>query len=122
MNQQREVVYSLRLFALERGEELKAEAQRMIEAAVERTARQFLGGAARPEEFDRGGLRELLMLQYLVNPEKVLDAGQTPDLDAILAAVRAEGDATFGRKIEYLQEFGRADRRRARSTRRCCRR
>jgi SecA-like APTase subunit of protein translocation complex len=30
MNQQREVVYSLRLFALERGEELKAEARRMI--------------------------------------------------------------------------------------------
>jgi preprotein translocase subunit SecA len=108
MNQQREVVYSLRLFALERGEELKAEAQRMIEAAVERTARQFLGVAARPEELDRGGLRELLMLQYLVNPEKVLDAKETPDLPAILSAVHAEGDATFRRKVEYLQEFGRA--------------
>ena len=36
MNQQREVIYSLRLFALERGEELKAEARRMIEAALER--------------------------------------------------------------------------------------
>src|SRR5574342_193214 len=36
MNQQREVMYSLRLFALEGGEELKAEALRMIDAAVER--------------------------------------------------------------------------------------
>src|SRR2546427_10279488 len=36
MNQQREVIYSLRLFALEGGEELKAEAMRMIDAAVER--------------------------------------------------------------------------------------
>ena len=36
MNQQREVIYSLRLFALEGGEELKAEARRMIEAALER--------------------------------------------------------------------------------------
>src|SRR5690606_5190042 len=36
LNQQRDVVYSLRLFALERGEQLKAEARRMIEAAVER--------------------------------------------------------------------------------------
>ena len=108
MNQQREVVYSLRLFALERGEELKAEAQRMIEAAVERTTRQFLGAAARPEELDRGGLRELLMLQYLVNPEKVLDVKETPDLQAILAAVHAEGDVTFRRKVDYLQEFGRA--------------
>ncbi|MGH3992082.1 MAG: hypothetical protein ACRDSN_06400, partial [Pseudonocardiaceae bacterium] len=44
MNQQREVIYSLRLFALERGEELKAEARRMIEAALERAVRQFLVG------------------------------------------------------------------------------
>src|SRR5574341_1364363 len=36
MNQQREVVYSLRLFALEGGEDLKAEAVRMIEAALTR--------------------------------------------------------------------------------------
>jgi preprotein translocase subunit SecA len=108
MNQQREVIYSLRLFALERGEELKAEAQRMVEAAVERTTRQFLGAATRPEEYDRGGLRELLMLQYLVNPEKVLDAQATPDLDTILAAVKQEGDATLARKIEYLRDFARA--------------
>src|SRR5204863_463415 len=35
MNQQREVIYSQRLYALEGGEELKAEAQRMIDSAVE---------------------------------------------------------------------------------------
>src|SRR5207245_194871 len=35
MNQQREVIYSQRLYALEGGEELKAEAQRMIESAIE---------------------------------------------------------------------------------------
>src|SRR6059058_3142121 len=38
MNQQREVIYSLRQFALEGGEELKAEALHMVEAAVERLA------------------------------------------------------------------------------------
>src|SRR5204863_59575 len=57
MNQQREVIYSLRLFALERGEEIKAEARRMIEAALERAIIQFLATAERPEEWDRGGLR-----------------------------------------------------------------
>src|SRR3989454_3639061 len=35
-NQQREVIYSLRLFALEGGEELKAETQSMVDAAMER--------------------------------------------------------------------------------------
>ena len=47
MNQQREVIYSLRLFALERGEELKAEARRMIEMALERAVTQFLATARR---------------------------------------------------------------------------
>jgi preprotein translocase subunit SecA len=108
MNQQREVVYSLRLFALERGEELKAEAQRMIESALERATRQFLADAERPEEYDRGGLRELLTMQYLVSVEAALDPKATPEMESMVAAAKAEGDATFHRKIEYLQEFGRA--------------
>src|SRR6185503_5907560 len=41
MNQQREVIYSLRRFALEGGEELKAEARSMVEAAFERLADGF---------------------------------------------------------------------------------
>ena len=59
MNQQREVIYSLRLFALERGEELKAEARRMIEMALERAVTQFLvgrraAGGVRPGRAARG--------------------------------------------------------------------
>jgi preprotein translocase subunit SecA len=108
MNQQREVVYSTRLFALERGEELKAEARRMIAAALDRMVRQFLAGTERSDEYDRGGLRELLTLQYLVSPEAVLDPQATPDLASIVTAVQAEGEATFVRKVDYLQEFGRA--------------
>jgi preprotein translocase subunit SecA len=108
MNQQREVVYSTRLFALERGEELKAEARRMIAAALERAVRQFLSDAERPDAYDRGGLREELTLQYLVSPEAVLEPQATPDLAALVAAAQAEGEATFARKIDYLQEFGRA--------------
>ncbi len=43
MNQQREVIYSLRLFALEGGEELKAEALRMVDAAMARLADEQTG-------------------------------------------------------------------------------
>ncbi len=107
MNQQREVVYSLRLFALERGEELKAEARRMIAGAVERMVKTFLAAADNPGEYDRGGLKEELLMQYLISADAVLDAAATPALDAIAAAGVAEGDATFLRKIEYLAEFGR---------------
>jgi preprotein translocase subunit SecA len=106
MNQQREVVYSLRLFALEKGEELKGEARRMVDAALDRSARTFIG-AASPEEYDRGGLKEALTMQYLVTPESVADAQATPDLDAMALAAQHEGQASFDRKLEYLQAFGK---------------
>jgi preprotein translocase subunit SecA len=107
MNQQREVIYSLRLFALERGEELKAEARRMIEQALERAVNEFLVGTERPEEYDRGGLREALMLQYLVSADTLTDAAKTPSIDRMIEEVRAEGEESFRRKIAYLSDFGR---------------
>jgi preprotein translocase subunit SecA len=106
MNQQREVVYSLRLFALERGEELKAEARRMIEQALERATTQYLAGAERPEEYDRGGLREALMLQYLVAVDELTDAEATPTLERMVEVVKGHGETAFQRKVEYLAEFG----------------
>ena len=107
MNQQREVIYSLRLFALERGEELKAEARRMIELALERAVYQFLTGTTRPEEYDRGGLRESLTMQYLVTVDPIVDTAATPSIDKMAEAAQAEGEQTFQRKIKYLSDFGR---------------
>jgi preprotein translocase subunit SecA len=106
MNQQREVIYSLRLFALERGEELKAEARRMIEGALERAVTQFLSGAERPEEYDRGGLKEALVLQYLVSVDGLTDVS-APGLDEMVGLVKQEGEEAFRRKIEYLADFGK---------------
>ncbi|MGI9041997.1 MAG: preprotein translocase subunit SecA [Gemmatimonadales bacterium] len=107
MNQQREVIYSLRLFALERGEELKAEARRMIESALERSVTMFFVGAERPEEYDRGGLREALALQYMVTADEVTDAAKAPGIDQMVELVKAEGEEAFKRKIEYLGDFGK---------------
>jgi preprotein translocase subunit SecA len=107
MNQQREVIYSLRLFALERGEELKAEARRMIEAALERAVTEFMATAEQPEEWDRGGLREALTLQYLVTVDALTDAEATPSIDRMVERSKAEGEDAFRRKIEYLADFGR---------------
>src|SRR5687768_12810896 len=107
MNQQREVIYSLRLFALERGEELKAEARRMIEMALERSVNQFMVGATNPEEYDRGGLRESLTMQYLVTVDPIVDAAGTPSIDKMVAVAKAEGEEAFTRKIQYLSDFGR---------------
>jgi preprotein translocase subunit SecA len=107
MNQQREVVYSLRLFALEKGEELKAEARLMIATALEHAVRKFLAAAERPEDFDRTGLRDALTMQFLVTPDAITDPAATASLDAIVKATVAEGEESFRRKVEYLQDFGR---------------
>ncbi len=107
MNQQREVVYSLRLFALERGEELKGEARRMVDGALERSVRRFLSTAESPEEYDRPALREALLMQYLVGPDALVETAATPDLEAMVDAAKAEGQAAFDRKLEYLSEFGK---------------
>ncbi len=107
MNQQREVVYSLRLFALERGEELKAEARRMIQGALEHFVAGFLGSTEQPEHYDRPGLAAALSLQYLVVVGTQLTPEASPDLEAVTAIVAAEGEMAFQRKVDYLQDFGR---------------
>ena len=107
MNQQREVVYSLRLFALEKGEELKAEARQMISAALDHSVRKFLEDAERPEDYDRQGLKNALTMQFLVTPDAVTDPAAAKSLDDIARAATAEGEAAFQRKVDYLQDFGR---------------
>jgi preprotein translocase subunit SecA len=79
----------------------------MIEAALERAVTQFLATAERPEEWDRGGLREALTLQYLVTVDALTDAELTPGLEKMVELVKAEGEESFRRKIDYLADFGR---------------
>src|SRR5881398_3349658 len=57
MNQQREVIYALRLFALEGGEELKAEALRMVEQAVAGLADELIGDTKDAYQWDRSTRR-----------------------------------------------------------------
>jgi preprotein translocase subunit SecA len=106
LNQQRDVVYSTRLFALEKGEETKAEALKMIRIAATRIAEQWVVPADGEEQLDRIGLREALTLQFLIAPEALNDPAATPDDASVIAAVVAEAEAAFERKIAYLQDFG----------------
>ena len=107
MNQQREVIYSLRLGALERGEEVKAEARRMIEMAVHHTVAEFIGDAESPEEFDREGLANDLALRYVFTVDALADPEATADQDAVEQAVLEESEKAFTRKLDYLTDFGK---------------
>ena len=63
MNQQREVIYDRRLFALEGGEDLKGEMWEMIEHAVESSVDEYLD-FEHDEEWDLAGLKKRLALDY----------------------------------------------------------
>ncbi len=107
MNQQRDVIYSQRKFALEKGEELTAESIRMVENALVSLVETQLADVRSPQDYDRPALHSELLMQYMVSVASILEPVQTPDREAIQAAVRAEGQATFKRKREYLEEFAR---------------
>jgi len=64
MNQQREVIYDRRLFALEGGEDLKGEMWEMIEHTIQATVDEYLD-FEHDEESDLAGLKRRISLDYL---------------------------------------------------------
>ncbi len=66
MNQQREVIYDMRLFALEGGEDLKGEIWEMIEHAAEHVIDEFAPAHENAESWDLAGLRRRLLLDFFV--------------------------------------------------------
>ena len=86
MNQQREVIYNLRAFALEGGEELKGEAIKMVEQAVGRRIETGLASYDTSLDWDLDLIRQDLLMHYLLTvpcfepdgtrPQTVVDARQ----------------------------------------------
>jgi preprotein translocase subunit SecA len=102
MNQQREVIYSLRAFALDGGEELKAESMKLIERGVQRRVEQALATFDRPEEWDFDYVQQDLLMHYMLQvPEFTADVKPTSLEDAQAAAVAA-AHAAFDGKLESL--------------------
>ena len=66
MNQQREVIYDLRLFGLEGGEDLKGEAWEMIERSVIEIVETVIEPGSHADEWDLPGLRERMLLDYFL--------------------------------------------------------
>jgi preprotein translocase subunit SecA len=66
MNQQREVIYDLRLFALEGGEDLKGEVWEMVEHGILAGIPEYTPEGEHPEDWDLAGLRNRLMLDYFL--------------------------------------------------------
>ncbi len=104
MNQQREVIYSLRAFALEGGEELKGEAKKMVDEAMKRRVEQALADFDSAEVWDFGVLRQDLLMHYLLTvPQFAEGSAETPrTLADAQSAATAAGDAAFEAKFTGL--------------------
>ena len=104
MNNQREVIYDLRLFALEGGEDLRGEVWEMIEQALHDTIAEYAPEGEHPEAWDLYALRQRLVLDYFLVVEELPahegDEHEFEDREAIEELVVEGGRVGFKRKLE----------------------
>ncbi|MEO5510454.1 MAG: preprotein translocase subunit SecA, partial [Longimicrobiales bacterium] len=108
MNQQREVIYDLRLFALEGGEDLKGEVWDMIQHALTTMIDEYVPAGAHPDDWDLAGLRQRLVIDYFM----VIDELPTdPDAESSFTSrdevedlVVESAHKAFHRKLESWTE------------------
>ncbi|HET8771574.1 MAG TPA: preprotein translocase subunit SecA, partial [Gemmatimonadaceae bacterium] len=107
MNQQREVIYNLRSFALEGGEELKGEAEKMVVGAVERRVDTTLAEFESSDDWDLELLRQELMMPYLLTVPSFASVNTAPVTIPEAKREAAEAvQAAFHRKFKDLGEYG----------------
>jgi preprotein translocase subunit SecA len=109
MNQQREVIYDLRLFALEGGEDLKGEVWDMIRRAVLNRLDDYVPESRHEESWDLAGLKNRLLIDFFLHCPELPDENSLEaalaweDRDALADFVVEKAQSNFRRKVE---EFG----------------
>jgi preprotein translocase subunit SecA len=107
MNQQREVIYSLRSFALEGGEELKGEAEKMVRTAVERRVETALAAYETVDDWDVELVRQDLLMQYVLRvPGFEEDGRRAASVSEAQQEAAEQAVKAFHDKIASLGEFG----------------
>src|SRR5882762_7319692 len=104
MNKQREVIYSQRLYALEGGEELKAEAQRMMDAAFEQHADGIVAEYDDPGQWDRALIETEFLQKFLITIPGVTDPAVVKDRDDLVRAAQKAARDAFQQKLGYLRD------------------
>src|SRR5881397_655543 len=105
MNQQREVIYALRLFALEGGEELKAEALRMVEQAVAELADELIVDTKDAYQWDRALIETEFLLKFLVSVPGVTDPAKIRSRDELVQAAQRAAREAFQAKLDHFKEI-----------------
>jgi preprotein translocase subunit SecA len=105
MNQQRDVIYSLRLFALEGGEELKAEAVSMIDAAVERLVDVVIAEQDDPFQWDWDLITSEFLQKFLLSLPDGADRAKMRNREELVRTLQQAGRDAFRAKLDYFQEI-----------------
>ncbi len=110
MNQQREVIYDLRLFALEGGEDLKGEVWEMTRQTALGHLNEYVPERGHEENWDLAGLKSRLLRDFFINCPKLPDENSLDaaldwgDRDAIVDYVLEKTEAAFKKKVEDFGE------------------
>src|ERR1044071_8789737 len=91
IKQPREVIYSQRLYALEGGEELKAEAQRMIDSAVEQLADSLIADYDDPGQWDRALIETEFLQKFMMSVPGVSDPAVVRNREELVRAAQQAG-------------------------------
>jgi preprotein translocase subunit SecA len=110
MNQQREVVYDLRLFALEGGEDLKGEIWEMIEYSIRDMVDEYCPEDVANDEWDLPELRRRLLLDFFVMaqslPETTSSEPPFETAEAVADSILEAARDHFHRKVHDFGDFG----------------
>ena len=106
MNQQREVIYDLRLFALEGGEDLKGELWEMVRHTMRSAMAEVLPEGYFESGLDVEGLRQrmLLDLYTVLPPIENEDDPEEVDREEALRVARRAVQESFERRVESFGE------------------
>ncbi len=111
MNQQREVIYDLRLYALEGGEDLKGETWEMIAEALRVEMEECVASGSHQENWDLPGLRDRLLIEYLLHNEFLprdhdgASADEWADADAVHEAVLESAHKQYHAKLDSFGDL-----------------
>ncbi|HEX8361864.1 MAG TPA: SEC-C metal-binding domain-containing protein, partial [Longimicrobium sp.] len=108
MNQQREVIYDLRTFALEGGDELRAEVWDMVEHAFPAVLEEYAPAGTDRDRWELSALRQRLLIDFGMSPDRLPadeggahDFGSREELDEY---VMQQARELFDEKIERFGE------------------
>ena len=104
MNQQREVIYSLRSFALEGGEELRGESIKMVEKAVTKRVTDLLANFEDATQWDLGVVRQALLMHYLLSVPELEGTDPPTTLEGVVQTAMHAVRNAFDAKERSLNE------------------